>query len=211
GKIVCIGLNYHDHATETGAAIPTEPIVFMKAPDTVVGPEDTVLVPRGSEKTDWEVELAIIIGNGGDYIPEHEAMEHVAGYCIVNDVSEREYQIERGGTWDKGKGCPTFGPTGPWLVTTDEIPDPHQLDLWCEIDGKRMQNGNTRTMIFNVPKLVSYCSHFMTLFPGDIISTGTPPGVGLGMKPEPVFLKGGETMRLGIAGLGEQTQRVIAA
>jgi 2-keto-4-pentenoate hydratase/2-oxohepta-3-ene-1,7-dioic acid hydratase in catechol pathway len=210
-NFICIGLNYADHAAETGSAIPKEPIVFLKSLGAFQGPNDDVRIPRGAKKTDWEVELAIVIGEGGDYIPEHEAMDRVAGYCIVNDVSEREYQTERGGTWDKGKGCPTFGPTGPWLVTTDEVPDPHVLDLWCEIDGKRMQNGNTRTMIFNVPKLVSYVSHFMTLYPGDIISTGTPPGVGMGIKPTPVFLKGGETMRLGIQGLGEQTQRVIAA
>jgi len=210
-NFICIGLNYADHAAETGAAIPKEPIVFLKSLGAFQGPNDDVRIPRGAKKTDWEVELAIVIGEGGDYIAENEAMDHVAGYCVVNDVSEREYQTERGGTWDKGKGCPTFGPTGPWLVTTDEVPDPHNLDLWCEIDGKRMQNGNTRTMIFNVPKLVSYVSHFMTLYPGDIISTGTPPGVGMGMKPEPMYLKGGETMRLGIQGLGEQTQRVVAA
>jgi len=209
-NFICIGLNYADHAAETGSAIPKEPIVFLKSLGAFQGPNDDVRIPRGAKKTDWEVELAIVIGEGGDYIPEHEAMDRVAGYCIVNDVSEREYQTERGGTWDKGKGCPTFGPTGPWLVTSDEVPDPHVLDLWCEIDGTRMQNGNTRTMIFNVPKLVSYVSHFMTLYPGDIISTGTPPGVGMGIKPNPVFLKGGETMRLGIQGLGEQTQRVIA-
>ncbi|MBV8916356.1 MAG: fumarylacetoacetate hydrolase family protein, partial [Acetobacteraceae bacterium] len=210
-NFICIGLNYADHAAETGAAIPKEPIVFLKSLGAFQGPNDDVRIPRGAKKTDWEVELAIIIGEGGDYIPEHEAMDHVAGYCIVNDVSEREYQTERGGTWDKGKGCPTFGPTGPWLVTTDEIPDPHVLDMFTEIDGKRMQNGNTRTMIFNVPKLVSYCSDFMRLYPGDIISTGTPPGVGMGIKPQPIFLKGGETMRLGIQGLGEQVQKVVAA
>lgn len=209
-NFICIGLNYSDHAAETGMPIPSEPVVFLKAVGAFQGPNDDVRIPRGAKKTDWEVELGIIIGEGGDYIPEHNAMDHVAGYCVVNDVSEREYQLERNGTWDKGKGCPTFGPTGPWLVTTDEIPDPHGLDIWCEIDGKRMQNGNTRTMIFDVPKLVSYVSHFMTLFPGDLISTGTPPGVGLGIKPNPVFLRGGETMRLGIQGLGEQTQRVVA-
>ena len=210
-NFICIGLNYADHAAETGAPIPKEPIVFLKSLGAYSGPHDDVRIPRGAKKTDWEVELGIVIGKGGDYIAENEAMEHVAGYCICNDVSEREYQIERGGTWDKGKGCPTFGPTGPWLVTADEIANPHALDMWCEVDGRRMQNGNTRTMIFNVPKLVSYVSHFMTLFPGDIISSGTPPGVGMGIKPNPVFLKGGETMRLGITGLGEQTQRVVAA
>ena len=208
---ICIGLNYADHAAEAGMPVPKEPIIFLKSLGALCGPNDDVKMPRGSKKLDWEVELAIVIGRKASYVPEHEAMDHVAGYCIVNDVSEREYQTERGGTWDKGKGCDTFGPTGPWLVTADEVPDPHALDLWCEIDGKRMQNGNTRTMIFNVPKLVSYVSHFMTLHPGDIISTGTPPGVGMGMKPSPVFLKGGETMRLGIAGLGEQTQKVLAA
>jgi len=210
-NFICIGLNYADHAAETGAPIPKEPIIFLKSLGAFQGPNDDVRIPRGSKKTDWEVELAIIIGEGGDYIPEHDAMDHVAGYCIVNDVSEREYQIERGGTWDKGKGCPTFGPTGPWLVTADEVPDPHQLDMFCEVDGQRMQSGNTQTMIFNVPKLVSYCSHFMRLYPGDIISTGTPPGVGMGKKPEPIFLKSGQTMRLGVAGLGEQVQKVVGA
>jgi 2-keto-4-pentenoate hydratase/2-oxohepta-3-ene-1,7-dioic acid hydratase in catechol pathway len=209
-NFICVGLNYADHAAESGLPIPKEPIIFLKSLGAYCGPNDDVRIPRGAKKTDWEVELAIVIGEGGDYIAEHDAMNHVAGCCIANDVSEREYQIERGGTWDKGKGCPTFGPTGPWLVTTDEIADPHVLDMWCEVDGRRMQSGNTRTMIFNVPKLVSYISHFMTLFPGDIISTGTPPGVGMGIKPEPVFLKGGETMRLGIEGLGEQTQKVVA-
>ncbi len=210
-NFVCIGLNYADHAAETGAAIPKEPIVFLKSLGAFQGPNDDVHIPRGAKKTDWEVELAVIIGERASYVPEHQAMDHVAGYCIVNDVSEREYQTERGGTWDKGKGCDTFGPTGPWLVTKDDVPDVHNLAMWCEIDGKRMQNGNTRTMIFNVPKLVSYVSHFMTLYPGDIISTGTPPGVGMGVKPSPVFLKGGETMRLGIEGLGEQRQHVLAA
>ncbi len=210
-NFVCIGLNYADHAAETGAAIPKEPIIFLKSLGAFQGPNDDVHIPRGAKKTDWEVELAIVIGERASYVPEHQAMAHVAGYCIVNDVSEREYQTERGGTWDKGKGCDTFGPTGPWLVTKDEVPDVHNLAMWCEIDGKRMQNGSTRTMIFNVPKLVSYVSHFMSLYPGDIISTGTPPGVGMGVKPAPVFLKGGETMRLGIDGLGEQTQQVLAA
>jgi 2-keto-4-pentenoate hydratase/2-oxohepta-3-ene-1,7-dioic acid hydratase in catechol pathway len=209
-NFVCIGLNYADHAAESGLPIPKEPIVFLKSLGAYQGPDDAVRRPRGSKKLDWEVELGIIIGERAKYVPEHEAMQHVAGYCIVNDVSEREFQIERSGTWDKGKGCDTFGPTGPWLVTQDEVPDPHVLDLWAEVDGKRMQDGNTRTMIFNVPKIVSYVSHFMTLHPGDVIATGTPPGVGMGIKPEPVFLQDGQTMRLGISGLGEQTQRVIA-
>ena len=207
---VCIGLNYADHAAEAGMPLPKEPIMFLKAGGAYAGPNDDVQRPRGSKKLDWEVELGIVIGERASYVPEHEAMDHVAGYCVVNDVSEREFQIERGGTWDKGKGCDTFGPTGPWLVTTDEVPDPHVLDLWVEVDGARMQDGNTRTMIFNVPKLVSYVSHFMTLHPGDIIATGTPPGVGMGKKPAPVFLQDGQTMRLGITGLGEQAQRVVA-
>ena len=208
-NFVCIGLNYADHAAESGLPIPKEPIIFLKSLGAYAGPNDDVRLPRGSTKSDWEVELGIVIGQGGDYIAEDDAYQHVAGYCICNDVSEREYQIERGGTWDKGKGCPTFGPTGPWLVTTDEITDPHVLDMWCDVDGARMQSGNTKTMIFNVPKLVSYVSRFMTLHPGDIISTGTPPGVGMGKKPAPVFLRAGQTMHLGIEGLGEQTQRVV--
>ncbi len=210
-NFICIGLNYADHAAESGLPIPKEPIIFLKSLGSYQGPNDDVHLPRGSKKSDWEVELAIVIGERATYVPEHEAMQHVAGYCIVNDVSEREYQIERGGTWDKGKGCDTFGPTGPWLVTADEVPDPHALSMWLDVDGQRMQTGNTSTMIFNVPKLVSYCSHFLTLHPGDIITTGTPPGVGMGKKPEPVFLHGGQTMHLGITGLGEQTQRVVAA
>ena len=209
-NFVCIGLNYADHAAETGAAIPKEPIVFLKSLSAFGGPNDDVRLPRGSKKTDWEVELGIVIGERASYVPEHDAMRHVAGYCVCNDVSEREYQTERGGTWDKGKGCDTFGPTGPWLVTQDEVPDPQNLHMWLDVDGQRMQDGSTKTMIFDVRKLVSYVSHFMTLHPGDIISTGTPPGVGMGKKPEPVFLKGGETMRLGIEGLGEQLQRVVA-
>ncbi len=208
-NFVCIGLNYADHAAETGAAIPEEPIIFLKSLGAYQGPDDDVRIPRGSKKTDWEVELGIVIGAKASYVPENQAMEHVAGYCVVNDVSEREFQTERGGTWDKGKGCDTFGPTGPWLVTKDEAGDVHALDMWLEVDGERMQSGNTRTMIFGVPKLVSYTSHFLTLHPGDIISTGTPPGVGMGMKP-PRYLKGGETVRLGIQGLGEQTQAVVA-
>ncbi len=209
-NFICIGLNYADHAAETGSPIPKEPIVFLKSLGAFQGPNDDVKIPRGSKKTDWEVELGIVIGKSASYVPESAAFEHVAGYTIVNDVSEREYQIERGGTWDKGKGCDTFGPVGPWLVTSDEVRDPQALPLWLEVDGKRMQNGSTATMIFGVAKLVSYVSHFMTLHPGDIISTGTPPGVGMGIKPEPVFLKPGQTMRLGIEGLGEQHQRVIA-
>ena len=208
-NFICIGLNYGDHAEETGSPIPKEPIVFLKAGSAYSGPNDDVVIPRGATKTDWEVELGVVIGKHASYIPEHEAMEHVAGYCIVNDVSERDFQMNRGGTWDKGKGCPSFGPVGPYLVTTDEVPDPQSLDLWCEVDGKRMQNGNTRTMIFDVRKLVSYVSHFIALCPGDIIATGTPPGVGLGQKPEPVFLKAGQIMRLGIAGLGEQQQKTV--
>ena len=211
GKFICIGLNYADHAAETGAAIPAEPVVFSKWTSAIVGPNDNVEIPRNSRKTDWEVELGVVIGKGGRYISESEALEHVAGYCVINDVSEREFQLELGGTWDKGKGCDTFGPLGPWLVTRDEIADPHQLDLWLEVDGKRYQNGNTRTMIFQIPKIVSYLSQFMSLQPGDVISTGTPPGVGLGIKPEPVYLRAGQTMRLGITGLGEQQQRTVNA
>lgn len=203
GKFICIGLNYSDHAAETGAAVPTEPIIFMKATSAVCGPNDTVLIPRGSEKTDWEVELGVVIGKPGSYIDEENALDHVAGYCVVNDVSEREYQIERGGTWDKGKGCDTFGPTGPWLVTRDEVADPQDLDLWLEVDGKRFQDGNTKTMVFGVKHLISYVSRFMSLQSGDVIATGTPPGVGMGQKPQR-YLKGGETVRLGIEGLGEQ-------
>ncbi|WP_455846058.1 fumarylacetoacetate hydrolase family protein [Pantoea agglomerans] len=205
GKFICIGLNYADHAAETGADIPLEPVVFSKWTSAVVGPNDAVRIPRGSVKTDWEVELGVVIGKGGSYIAKEDALSHVAGYCVVNDVSEREYQIERGGTWDKGKGCDTFGPIGPWLVTADEIADPQQLDLWLEVDGKRYQNGNTRTMIFSVAHIISYLSRFMSLQPGDIISTGTPPGVGMGQKP-PIYLRAGQVIRLGIAGLGEQRQ-----
>lgn len=211
GKFICIGLNYADHAAETGADIPKEPIIFNKWTSAIVGPNDNVEIPRNSKKTDWEVELGVVIGKGGRYIDEADALEHVAGYCVINDVSEREFQIERGGTWDKGKGCDTFGPIGPWLVTRDEIADPHQLNLWLEVDGKRYQNGNTRTMIFQIPRLVNYLSQFMSLQPGDVISTGTPPGVGLGIKPEPVFLRAGQTMRLGIEGLGEQQQLTVDA
>ncbi|KMN08604.1 fumarylacetoacetate hydrolase family protein [Pseudomonas helleri] len=211
GKFICIGLNYADHAAETGAAIPAEPVVFNKWTSAIVGPNDNVEIPRNSRKTDWEVELGVVIGKGGRYISESDALEHVAGYCVINDVSEREFQLELGGTWDKGKGCDTFGPLGPWLVTRDEIADPHQLDLWLEVDGKRYQNGNTRTMIFQIPKIVSYLSQFMSLQPGDVISTGTPPGVGLGIKPDPVYLRAGQHIRLGISGLGEQNQRTVDA
>jgi len=211
GKFICIGLNYADHAAESNLPVPGEPVVFSKWTSAVVGPNDDVRIPRGSQKTDWEVELGVVIGKGGAYIEEADALSHVAGYCVVNDVSEREYQIERGGTWDKGKGCDTFGPIGPWLVTADEVPDPQRLGLWLEVDGKRYQNGNTGTMIFNVAQIVSYLSRFMSLQPGDVISTGTPPGVGMGQKPEPVYLRAGQTMRLGIEGLGEQQQRTVAA
>ncbi|MEX0387284.1 fumarylacetoacetate hydrolase family protein [Spiribacter onubensis] len=208
GKFVCIGLNYADHAEEAGMPIPPEPIIFNKWTSSVVGPNDPIQVPRGSEKTDWEVELGVVIGEPGAYIDESQAMRHVAGLCVVNDVSEREFQIERGGTWDKGKGCDTFGPTGPWLVTLDEIPDPDALDMWLDVDGVRMQTGSTATMIFRIPELVSYCSRFMSLQPGDIISTGTPPGVGMGQSPQR-YLHGGEVVTLGIAGLGEQRSAVL--
>ena len=205
GKFICIGLNYADHAAETGADIPKEPVVFSKWTSAIVGPNDAVEIPRDSLKTDWEVELGVVIGKGGRYISEAEALSHVAGYCVINDVSEREFQIERGGTWDKGKGCDTFGPLGPWLVTTDEIADPNQLHLWLEVDGKRYQDGNTSTMIFKIPEIISYLSRFMSLQPGDVISTGTPPGVGMGQKPQ-VYLRAGQEIRLGIEGLGEQCQ-----
>ena len=209
-NFVCIGLNFADHAAETGNPIPKEPIVFLKSLSAYCGPYDAVKIPRGSVKTDWECELGIVIGKTASYVPENKAMEYVAGYCVCNDVSEREFQIERGGTWDKGKGCDTFGPTGPWMVTKDEIPDPQNLHMWTDVDGKRMQDGSSKTMIFGVVKLVSYVSHFITLHPGDIISTGTPPGVGAGMKP-PTFLKAGQMMKIGIAGLGEQATPVVAA
>ncbi|MBY0339436.1 MAG: fumarylacetoacetate hydrolase family protein [Acetobacteraceae bacterium] len=209
-QLICIGLNYADHAAETGAAIPKEPIVFLKANGALSGPNDDVIIPKNSVKTDWEVELCIIIGTKATCVSEEQALDHVAGYAVGNDVSEREWQIERGGAWDKGKGADTFGPVGPWLVTKDEVPDPQNLDMFCEVDGVMRQNGNTKTMIFGVKTLVSYVSHFITLHPGDVIFTGTPPGVGLGVKPEPVFLKPGQVMRLGIAGLGEQRQRTIA-
>ncbi len=207
-KIVCVGLNYTDHAKETGAAIPKEPILFMKATSSLNGPNDDVMLPKRSQKTDWEVELGIVIGSVARYVSVHDASKHVAGYCIVNDVSEREFQIERGGQWTKGKSADTFCPIGPWLVTADEVPDPGKLELFLEVNGKTMQKGTTANLIFHVAHLVSYISHFMTLMPGDVIPTGTPAGVGLGMKP-PVFLKPGDTMRLGISGLGEQRQNVV--
>lgn len=210
GKFICIGLNYADHAAESGLPVPAEPVIFMKTTSAVVGCNDAVVLPQDSVKTDWEVELGVVIGEKARYVSEADAMKHVAGYCVVNDVSEREYQIERGGTWDKGKGCDTFGPIGPWLATADEIPNPQDLEMWLEVNGKRYQNGSTRTMVFGVAQLVSYVSRFMTLYPGDLISTGTPPGVGMGQKPAPVYLKAGDEMKLGIAGLGEQRQRVHA-
>jgi 2,4-didehydro-3-deoxy-L-rhamnonate hydrolase len=207
-KFVAIGLNYSDHAAESGMPIPKEPVVFMKAPSCIQGPDDPVMLPKGSVKTDWEVELGIVIGTRARYVSKKDAAAYVAGYCVVNDVSEREYQLERGPQWDKGKGCDTFGPVGPWLVTPDELENVQRLDMWLDVNGKRMQKGNTRTMIFDCAKLVSYCSQFMTLLPGDIITTGTPPGVGLGMKP-PTYLKKGDVMTLGIQGLGEQRQLVV--
>jgi 2-keto-4-pentenoate hydratase/2-oxohepta-3-ene-1,7-dioic acid hydratase in catechol pathway len=209
GNFIAIGLNYVDHAKETNSPIPKEPIIFNKAPSCLAGPNDDVIVPKGSKKTDWEVELGVVIGKAGSYIDEKDAMKYVAGFAVCHDVSEREFQAERGGQWTKGKGCPTFGPLGPWLVTPDEVKDVQNLDMFLDVDGKRMQTGNTKTMIFGVAHLVSYCSQFFLLQPGDVITTGTPPGVGMGMKP-PKFLKGGETVRLGIAGLGEQTQKVVA-
>jgi 2,4-diketo-3-deoxy-L-fuconate hydrolase len=209
-KFIAIGLNYADHAAESNLPLPLEPVVFTKAVSCLQGPNDDVMIPKGSKKTDWEVELGVVIGTTARYVEERGALDHVAGYCVINDVSEREFQTERGGTWDKGKGCDTFGPVGPWLVTRDEVGDVQSLEMWLEVNGERMQTGNTRTMIFSVAKIVSYVSHFMTLEPGDIITTGTPPGVGMGRKPEPVYLAAGDTMRLGIAKLGEQRQSVIA-
>jgi 2-keto-4-pentenoate hydratase/2-oxohepta-3-ene-1,7-dioic acid hydratase in catechol pathway len=205
GKFICIGLNYSDHAAETGATMPPEPIIFMKASSAIVGPDDDVLIPRGSEKTDWEVELGVVIGKTAKYVSEAEALDYVAGYCVSHDVSERAFQTERQGQWTKGKSCDTFGPIGPWLVTKEEVPDPQNIPMWLKVNGKMMQNGSTKTMIFEVAFLVSYLSQFMSLHPGDIISTGTPPGVGLGMKP-PVFLKSGDVVELGIEGLGTQKQ-----
>ena len=208
-KFVAIGLNYADHAAESNMPVPSEPIVFNKWTSCIVGPDDEVRIPRGSTKTDWEVELGIVIGKPASGVSVGQALDHVAGYCVVNDVSEREWQLERGATWDKGKGFDTFGPIGPWMVTADEIPDPQDLSIWLEVDGKRYQDGTTKTMVFGVAELVAYCSQLMTLLPGDVITTGTPPGVGMGQNPK-VFLKGGEVMRLGIAGLGEQTQKVVS-
>jgi 2-keto-4-pentenoate hydratase/2-oxohepta-3-ene-1,7-dioic acid hydratase in catechol pathway len=210
-NFICIGLNYADHAAETGGKIPKEPIVFLKSLSAFCGPYDDIKIPRGSRKTDWEVELGVVIGTKAAYVSEADAMDHVAGYCTVNDISEREYQMERAGTWDKGKGCETFGPVGPYLVTKDEVPDPQNLDLWTFVDGKRMQHGNTQTMVFGVRQLVSYVSQFFVLHPGDIIATGTPPGVGLGVKPEPVFLKPGQVLKVGVQGLGEQKYKTIEA
>ncbi|KMO12884.1 ureidoglycolate lyase [Methylobacterium platani] len=210
GKFIAIGLNFADHAAESNLPVPKEPIVFTKAISSLSGPNDDVMLPKDSVKSDWEVELGIVIGTRASYVEEAQALDHVAGYCLVNDVSEREYQIERGGTWDKGKGCDTFGPVGPWLVTSDEVGDPQSLDMWLDLNGRRMQTGNTRTMIFTCAQIVAYVSRFMTLMPGDVITTGTPPGVGMGMKPDPVFLKAGDVMTLGIEKLGEQRQDVTA-
>ena len=210
GKFIGVGLNYADHAAEAGMAVPPEPVVFTKWTSCLCGPDDAVQLPRGSVKTDWEVELGVVIGQGGRYIAEADALSHVAGYCVVNDVSEREYQLERAGSWDKGKGFDTFGPIGPWLVTADEVPNPQALKLWLEVDGQMRQNGSTATMVYGVAFLVSYLSRFTTLQPGDVITTGTPPGVGMGHKP-PVYLRAGQVMRLGVEGLGVQTQRVVAA
>ncbi len=214
GKFLAIGLNYADHAAESGMAIPKEPIVFTKAISCIQGPDDIVMLPKGSVKSDWEVELGIVIGTQASHVSQKDALNFVAGYCTVNDLSEREYQLERGGSWDKGKGCDTFGPIGPWMVTRDEVPNPQNLKMWLDVNGRRMQAGSTKTMIFGVAKLVSYMSQFITLMPGDVITTGTPPGVGMGVKvdgkPAPIYLKKGDVMRLGIEGLGEQAQTVVA-
>ncbi|MCU1305102.1 MAG: Ureidoglycolate lyase [Candidatus Sulfotelmatobacter sp.] len=209
GKFVCIGLNYSDHAKEAGMPLPVEPVIFMKATSSICGPDDNIVIPRGSKKTDWEVELGVVIGKPGKYVEQAEALSHVAGYCVINDVSERAFQIEGTGQWVKGKSADTFGPIGPWLVTTDEVPNPQDLDMWLEVDGHRFQNGSTRTMVFGVAYLISYVSKFMSLRTGDIISTGTPPGVGLGLKP-PVYLRPGNRVQLGIRGLGQQSQQVVA-
>lgn len=209
GNYIAIGLNYADHAAEAGMQTPKEPIIFSKAPNCIVGPDDDTMLPKGSHKTDWEVELAIVIGSRARYLTKKDALEVVAGYCVANDVSEREFQLERGGLWNKGKGCETFGPLGPWLVTKDEIANPQKLDMWLDVNGERRQTGNTRTMIFGVAHLVWYVSQFMVMEPGDVIATGTPPGVGQGMKPEPQFLKAGDVVHLGIEGLGEQKQKVV--
>ncbi|HWJ35398.1 MAG TPA: fumarylacetoacetate hydrolase family protein [Steroidobacteraceae bacterium] len=210
GKLVAVGLNFIDHAMEAKLPVPTEPIIFMKATSCIVGPNDNIMLPRGSEKTDWEVELGVVIGRTARYVSQEDALDYVAGYCVVNDVSERAYQIERGGTWDKGKGCDTFGPVGPYLVTADDVGDPQKLGMWLDVNGQRMQTGNTQTMIFPVRTLVSYISEFMTLYPGDLIITGTPPGVGMGKKPSPVYLKAGDVVELGISTLGTQRQTVVA-
>jgi len=209
-KFIAVGLNFADHAAESGLAIPEEPVLFTKAVSCLTGPNDPVMIPRGSLKTDWEVELGVVIGSRASYVTEDEALDHVAGYVLINDVSERAFQIERGGTWDKGKGCDTFGPVGPWMVTSDEVGDPQNLSMWLDVNGQRKQDGSSKTMIFPISKLVSYISEFMTLEPGDLITTGTPPGVGMGQKPEPVYLKAGDTIRLGIEKLGEQRQIVVA-
>ena len=211
GKFVCIGLNYADHAAESNLPVPTEPVIFGKWTSAICGPNDDVEIPRNSVKTDWEVELGVVIGKEAKYVDEASALDYVAGYCVINDVSEREWQLEHGTQWDKGKGFDTFGPIGPWLVTKDEVADPQKLDLWLEVDGKRYQNGNTKTMVFTVAQLVAYLSKVMSLQPGDVISTGTPPGVGMGVKPNAVYLKAGQTMKLGIQGLGEQTQKTVSA
>ncbi|WP_426051999.1 fumarylacetoacetate hydrolase family protein [Brevundimonas sp. SL161] len=210
GKFLAIGLNFADHAAESGASVPEEPIVFTKATSCIQGPDDAVMIPRDSIKTDWEVELGVVIGTTARYVEEAEALNHVAGYVLINDLSEREFQLERGGSWDKGKGCDTFGPIGPWLVTADEVDDVQTLGMWLDVNGTRMQTGNTDTMVFGVAALVSYVSRFMALHPGDVITTGTPPGVGMGQKPSPIYLKAGDTIRLGIDGLGEQNQTVSA-
>ncbi|MBT6728787.1 MAG: fumarylacetoacetate hydrolase family protein [Deltaproteobacteria bacterium] len=210
GKFICIGLNYSDHAAESGMQVPPEPVIFFKASSAVCGPNDNLVIPRGSTKTDWEVELGVIIGKQGKYLTEEEALDHVAGYCVIHDVSERAYQLERSGQWVKGKSCDTFGPIGPWLVTTDEISDPQNLRLWLEVDGHRYQDGTTSTMVYGVAHLVAYLSQFFTLHPGDVISTGTPPGVGMGVKPNPVYLQPGQEVRLGVDGLGEQRQITVA-
>ncbi|VVT02947.1 fumarylacetoacetate hydrolase family protein [Rhizobium sp. EC-SD404] len=210
GKFICVGLNYADHAAESGLDVPKEPVIFMKATSAICGPNDDIIIPRNSLKTDWEVELGVVIGQEARYVDEANALDHVAGYCVINDLSEREFQIERSGQWTKGKSADTFGPIGPWLVTADEIEDPQDLSMWLDVDGRRFQDGSTRTMVFGVAHVVSYISQFMSLQPGDIISTGTPPGVGMGIKPEPIYLRPGQDMRLGIEKLGEQRQRTVA-
>ena len=210
GKFICIGLNYSDHAEETGGTVPPEPIIFAKFNSAICGPNDDVVIPRNSTKTDWEVELGVVIGKPAKYVDQENALDHVAGYCVINDVSEREFQMKRSGQWVKGKSCDTFGPTGPWLVTPDEVGDPQNLNLWLEVDGKRYQDGNTKTMVYGVVYLIHYLSQFFSLNTGDVISTGTPPGVGMGQKPEPIYLRPGQTMHLGVENLGTQTQRAVA-